>query len=114
MSKHNQLKNNLLTPGQVLRLPTVGKTPYYGQPVVYKVKSGDTLSAIAQKFTLRRIFKKINNIRNSNKIRLGQIIKIRIKQIKRKFRVSKHQILAIIRAERRLTDLRGLPQMLEV
>ena len=99
----------------MLRLPTIGKTPYYGQPVVYKVKSGDTLSAIAQKFNSSVIYlKKINNIRNSNKIRLGQIIKIRIKQIKRKFRVSKHQILAIIRAESAFDDLRGLPQMLEV
>lgn len=120
ISQHNQLKNNLLTPGQVLRLPTVGKTPYHVQPIVYKVKSGDTLSAIAQKFNSSVTYLKgINNIRNSNKIKLGQIIKIRNEQIKRKFRVSKHQILAIIRAEsafdrfaRSPANARGLMQLI--
>ena len=120
ISKHNQLKNNLLKPGQVLRLPTLDGTPYSNQPIVYKVKTGDTLSGIAGKFNSSIThLKKINNIRNSNKIKLGQIIKIRNKQIKRKFRVSRHQILAIIRAEsafdrfaRSPANARGLMQLI--
>ena len=120
ISRHNQLKDNLLTPGQVLRLPTVEETPYSDQPIVYRVKTGDTLSTIAQKFNSSVAYlKKINKIRNSNKIRLGQVIKIRNQQIKRKFRVSKHQILAIIRAEsafdrfaRSPANARGLMQLI--
>lgn len=120
ISKHNELKNNVLMPGQVLKLPASREISYSSQPKFYKVKTGDTLSGIARKFNSSVIFlKRINSIKNSNKIKLGQIIKIRSEQIKRKFRVSQHQVLAIIRAEsafdrfaRSPANARGLMQLI--
>lgn len=52
---------------------------YYGAntTITYTVKSGDTLSEIAKKFntTYQEIARK-NNIKNPNKIYVGQVLKI--------------------------------------
>ena len=46
-------------------------------PKVYKVKAGDTLSAIARKHnTTVATLTKLNNIKNANLIRVGQSIKL--------------------------------------
>lgn len=46
--------------------------------VYYTVKRGDTLSGIARKFnTTVPYLQKINNIKNANKINIGQVLKVR-------------------------------------
>lgn len=48
-----------------------------GTPATYKVKSGDTLSGIAQKFgTTVKVLAKLNDIKDPSKIHVGQVIKL--------------------------------------
>jgi LysM repeat protein len=54
--------------------PTVSATP---RPKTYKVRSGDTMSAIAARFgtTIAEIAA-LNNIANPSLIRVGQVLRI--------------------------------------
>lgn len=72
---------------QSILLPKVNPTPTpkptpapapKPKPVTYTVKSGDTLSEIAAKFnTTLASLVKLNNIKNPNKIYVGQVLKIK-------------------------------------
>ena len=51
--------------------------PATGTPATYKIKRGDTLSAIAAKFgTTVKVLVKLNKIDDPSKIRVGQILKL--------------------------------------
>lgn len=69
---------NLIYPGQVLRLSAASKPDSNpNKYVFYTVKSGDTLSAIADQFnTTVYHLAKLNDISNPNLIYPGQILKI--------------------------------------
>lgn len=71
--KHNGIKNaNLINVGQVIRIPTDSTTQ------TYTVKSGDTLSDIAEDYgTTADAIAKLNNIKNPDLISVGQVLNIR-------------------------------------
>ena len=71
--KHNGIKNaNLISVGQVIRIPTDSTTQ------TYTVKSGDTLSAIAEDYgTTADAIAKLNSIKNPDLISVGQVLNIR-------------------------------------
>lgn len=71
--KHNGIKNaNLINVGQVIRIPTDSTTQ------TYTIKSGDTLSAIAEDYgTTADAIAKLNNIKNLDLISVGQVLNIR-------------------------------------
>ena len=49
-----------------------------GAAVFYTVKSGDTLTGIARKYkTTAKKLKELNNIKDANKIKVGQVLKIK-------------------------------------
>jgi len=77
----NNISNpNLIYPGQKIVLPS-GSSSSKGNASsssYYTVKSGDTLSEIAQRFdTTTSTLVKLNNISNPNLIYPGQVIKIK-------------------------------------
>ena len=65
---------NLIVPGQRLRIPGAGASTH---PRQYRVRSGDTLAAIANRFqtSLRELIH-ANGLSNPNRIILGQLILI--------------------------------------
>ena len=79
---NNGIKGHFLKVGQVLRIPPSGDGAVSGsygkhQIINYKVVSGDTLSAIAQRFsTSVRNLKRFNGL-TSNTIIVGQVLSIR-------------------------------------
>ena len=69
IKKENNLTSNLLSIGQVLKIPTTSITE-----TTYVVKSGDNLYSIARKFnTTVDELKKLNNL-TSNLLSIGQIL----------------------------------------
>ncbi len=76
LMKINNLTSNLLSLGQVLKVPTTSSSPSIPSTNTYTVKSGDTLYSIARKFgtTVTNIQNK-NNLSGTN-LRLGQVLKI--------------------------------------
>lgn len=79
----NNIKNpNLIYPGEEIKVPINGNinedTLYDTNHLIYKVKSGDTLSELALNFnTTVQEIAEINNIRNVNLIYVGEILRIR-------------------------------------
>ena len=77
----NYLKNNTITPGMIIRIPeiyTKEEEMYMPNYINYVVKKGDTLSKIAKEFgTTYQKIAKDNNIKNPNKIYVGQKLVIR-------------------------------------
>lgn len=72
LKKLNNINNNMLSVGQVLKIPT--KTVDVGDTDIYQVKSGDTLYSIAREFnTTVDKLKKLNNL-SSNNLKIGQIL----------------------------------------
>lgn len=76
LMKINNLTSNLLSLGQVLKVPTTSVSPSTPTENTYTVKSGDTLYSIARKFGTT-----VTNIQNKNNLsgttlRLGQVLKI--------------------------------------
>ncbi len=68
----NNLTNNNLQVGQVLKIPTNAGTNY----ITYTVKSGDTLYAIANRYNVSiDEIKSFNNL-TSNILSIGQILRI--------------------------------------
>ena len=120
ITRNNNIKGNLLIPGQMLKIPSFDAKAFSTRPRLYKVRSGDTLSGIAKKLNVSIYFlKKNNDIKNINKLRVGQLIRVNNIRIKRQHRVSEYQILAIIRAEsafdrfaRSPANARGLMQLI--
>ena len=86
----NRLKNNRIYVGQTLKIPTVSKREKQIAKIksqkskrksfmVYRVKRGDTLVKIAKKFKISlKDLKKINNLK-SDKLYVGQKLKIPVK-----------------------------------
>lgn len=69
----NNLTSNILSVGQVLKLPTVKET---GESEVYIVEKGDSLYSIARKLnTTVDTLRELNNL-ESNLLSVGQILKI--------------------------------------
>ncbi len=67
----------VLTVGQVLRLPSPGTASPTPTPRTYVVQSGDTLSAIAQRFgTTVAVLMELNNISDRSLIRPGQVLRL--------------------------------------
>lgn len=83
--EYNNIKNrNVIYIGQILNIPysnyeEKGETNH----IIYTVKKGDTLSAIARKYnvTVNELVK-LNNIKNPNLIYVGETIKIKKENIK--------------------------------
>ncbi|MEM9157518.1 MAG: LysM peptidoglycan-binding domain-containing protein [Verrucomicrobiota bacterium] len=73
LKSENKISNaNKIAVGQKLIIP--GEAQPYSE---YKVRNGDSLSSIASRYGVKTSdISKINGIRNSNKIRVGQILKI--------------------------------------
>lgn len=74
LKKINNLSNNNLSVGQILKIPT--KVVDIGDTELYQVKSGDTLYSIANKYniTLNEL-KAINNL-TSNDLSIGQLLNV--------------------------------------
>ena len=76
---NNLDRNKPLRLGKIIKIPVGGDLKDYNKPKkkYHKVKSGDTLSEIAEKYrTSVKKIKKLNNLRN-NTIRIGQKIRVR-------------------------------------
>ncbi|MNF03495.1 putative peptidoglycan endopeptidase LytE precursor [compost metagenome] len=76
------MRSNRIVSGQ--RLKVYGSKQEFlasvkkSQPKTYKVRSGDTLSTIAEKFNGMTVdkLKKINNIKNAKSIRPGTVLRV--------------------------------------
>jgi len=74
LKKLNNLSNNLLSVGQLLKIPT--KVVDVGDTELYQVKSGDTLYSIANKYGISvSELKSINNLSNDN-LSIGQLLNV--------------------------------------
>ena len=75
--KENHLKKPyIIRPGQKLKIPTTGRRKFTGY-IKYKVKRGDTLSEIAQKFGVSvKEIARLNHLKKPYRLRAGQILKI--------------------------------------
>ena len=72
----NNLSSNLLSIGQVLKIPTKTTTEPTDNYTTYTVVKGDNLYAIARKFnTTQNDIMKLNNL-SSNLLSIGQVLKI--------------------------------------
>lgn len=77
VSFSNIANKNKIAVGEVLLLPSAKKKVTSKSPASYTVKTGDNLSTIAKRYgtTVQKIAK-ANNIKDVNKIRVGQKLKI--------------------------------------
>lgn len=72
----NNLTNNSLSIGQLLKIPTGGTTSTPTSGNTYTVKAGDSLYKIANQFqTTVDALKKLNNL-SSNTLQIGQVLRI--------------------------------------
>ena len=72
----NNLENDNLKVAEILKIPTKVTTSDEGNYIIYTVKSGDSLYAIAKNFqTSVNEIKNINGL-NTNNLAIGQILKI--------------------------------------
>ncbi|MGM9881362.1 MAG: LysM peptidoglycan-binding domain-containing protein [Bacilli bacterium] len=73
LKEANNLTSNILSIGQVLKLPTASETT---TTITYTVKSGDSLYSIAREYnTTVDAIKSENNLQ-SNLLSIGQVLKI--------------------------------------
>ena len=79
----NDLNSDVIRIGQVLKLPGAAAETAAPAPApvtearTYTIKSGDSLSGIAQRFgTTTRKLMNLNDIVDANRIRIGQVIKL--------------------------------------
>ena len=74
LKKINGLTNNMLSIGQVLKIPT--KVVDLGDTEIYQVQKGDTLYSIANKYGISlNELKTINNLTNDN-LAIGQLLNV--------------------------------------
>ena len=74
LKKINGLTSNMLSIGQVLKIPT--KVAILGDTEIYQVKKGDTLYSIANKYGISlNELKAINNLTNDN-LAIGQLLNV--------------------------------------
>jgi len=79
---NNIIDANRISVGQRLRLPTASnnnttQTPPANTPETHTVRSGETLSGIAQQHrTTVAELQRLNNISNANVIRVGQVLRL--------------------------------------
>lgn len=74
LKKLNNINNNMLSVGQVLKIPT--KTVDVGDTDIYQVKSGDTLYSISKKYNISvNELKGLNNL-DDDDLLVGQILKV--------------------------------------
>jgi LysM repeat protein len=75
----NNLSSDLIRIGQVLKLPgasTPAPAPETAAKT-YKIKPGDSLSGIAERFgTTTKKLMNLNGIADADRIRIGQVIKL--------------------------------------
>ncbi len=94
--KENNLKKPyIIRPGQKLKIPE--KKRYSGY-IKYKVKRGDTLSEIAQKFGVSvKEIARLNNLKKPYRLRAGQILKIpkKYSKSKKKSKVEAYRIYKV-------------------
>ena len=80
LARLNNISNvNLIRVGQALRLPTTSSnsTPPANTPSTHTVRSGETLSEIAQLYsTTVATLQQLNPISNVNLIRVGQVLRL--------------------------------------
>lgn len=74
LKKLNNLSNNTLSIGQILKIPT--KTVDTGETDIYEVKRGDTLYSIANKYGISLSELKAINDLESDILSIGQILKV--------------------------------------
>ena len=74
LKKLNNLSSNMLSVGQVLKIPT--KTVDIGETDIYQVQAGDTLYSIARKYNISvNELKNLNNLVD-NTLSIGQILEV--------------------------------------
>ena len=74
LKKLNNLSSNMLSVGQVLKIPT--KTVDIGKTDIYQVQAGDTLYSIARKYNISvNELKNLNNLID-NTLSIGQILEV--------------------------------------
>ena len=74
LKKLNNLSNNLLSVGQILKIPT--KVVDVGDTELYQVKAGDTLYSISNKYGISvNELKTINNLSKDN-LSIGQLLNV--------------------------------------
>ncbi|MEG2322680.1 MAG: LysM peptidoglycan-binding domain-containing protein [Bacilli bacterium] len=77
LKKANNLSNNLLNIGQILKIPSKQEIPSYN---VYIVTKGDSLYSIAKKYNVNVEQLKLANSLSNNLLNIGQVLKIPSKQ----------------------------------
>lgn len=83
----NNINNNLIKPGQRLRIkaeseqkPSTAKVLGKGEIIYHTVRSGDTLWDIAKEYNSTiEILRELNQLGNSSKLKLGQKLKVQTK-----------------------------------
>lgn len=72
----NNLTSNLLTVGQILKIPTVTEEPAVGDYTIYTVQSGDSLYSIAKKYNMTVDELVTYNNLSTTSLKIGQQILI--------------------------------------
>jgi LysM repeat protein len=84
IKRANRIRGSKIYVGQKLRIPVKGKKRKSSSYIIYRVKRGDSLRKIADKFgTTVSELKRINNLRSST-IYVGQKLKVPVKSASRK------------------------------
>lgn len=76
LKAYNNLRSTKLIIGQKIKIPPVGANFVLREEITYKVKRGDFLSAIAQKYKVSVATLKQHNNLKSTTLEIGQLIKI--------------------------------------
>ena len=76
LKRVNNLTSNILSVGQVLKLPTTSSETPSSNTVDYTVKSGDSLYKIANQYNVTiDAIKRANNL-TTNTLQIGQVLRI--------------------------------------
>ena len=78
LKRTNAISGNTIQPGQKLKIPSDGLGSINNKTIAYQVRSGDTLSAISQKYGVTVAQLKTWNSLNNDSIRPGQKLQVRL------------------------------------